>query len=239
MKHYIFLSVIFFLISCSSFDEITPGTTKAKQINSINKTGISIKTNLFYSVPDDYNPKKSFPLIVCLHGTGSNSVTFHDLFKPVTNDMGFVLLTPQGSKMTEENFGWTWGENADQSILNSIDFIRKTVNINISQIYILGFSSGGSLAWNIGLKYPHNFAGIVPLCSTIDPNNLSPTNYYQKFYLAHGEIETSLHEPYSEIQQSFEQNNIKSSYIVYDGIGHNLPEPKQDEIRRILGFLKE
>ena len=141
--------------------------------------------------------------------------------------------------MLNDNFGWTWGENAEQSILNSIDYIRKTVNIDISRTYILGFSSGGSLAWNIGLKYPHNFAGIVPLCSTINPEKLSSQNKSQKFYLAHGELETSLHEPYSQIHRILKENNIKFNYSIYEGIGHNLPDPKDVEIGKLLKFLSD
>jgi len=238
MKHFLLYIIFISLFTCSSYEEITPGTTRPKQISTMDQTGKSIKTNLIYSVPNTYNPKEKFPLIVCLHGSGSNSAAFHDLFKPVTDELGYLLLTPQGSKMTDENFGWSWGENAEQSILNSIDYVRQTVNIDISRIYILGFSSGGSLAWKIGLKYPHNFAGIVPLCSTIDSEKLSPTNYHQKFYLAHGELEESLHEPYSQINEMLKQSNVKSNYVVYDGVGHDLPELKGEEIRRIFEFLE-
>jgi len=239
MKHFLLVIILISIFTCSSYEEIAPGTTRPKQISTMDHTGKPIKTNLIYSVPNNYNPKEKFPLIICLHGTGSNSAAFHNLFKPVTDDMGFVLLTPQGSKMTDENFGWTWGKDAEQSILNSIEYVRKTVNIDISKIYILGFSSGGSLAWNIGLKYPYNFAGIVPLCCTINSEKISSQNYGQKFYLAHGELEESLHEPYSKIDEVLYQHNVVSTYVVYDGIGHTLPEAKGKEIRKILEFLND
>lgn len=141
--------------------------------------------------------------------------------------------------MTDENFGWKWNENAEQSVLNTIDYVRHTVNIDISKIYILGFSSGGSLAWKIGMKFPYNFTGIVPLCCTIGPEKITPANFHQKFYLAHGELEFLLHESFSKIHNILKQNNSNVKYVIYDGVGHNLPEPKGEEIRRILEFLNQ
>ncbi len=157
----IHLLSITILMGCSKqYEPIPPKFVTSAEVNFKGINENQIVTKILYSVPNNYNLRESFPLVVALHGSGSNSAAFHNLWKSTTDPLGFVLLTPQGDSMTEEGFGWRWGNNADRSVLISIDIVRKLVNIDPRRIYIAGFSSGGRLAYVLGLKYSNLFRGI-------------------------------------------------------------------------------
>jgi predicted esterase len=83
---------------------IEPCTTTSVEIHFRELTGNTKSINCLYSVPVNYNPEKAWPLIITLHGDGSNAVAFHYLWKPVTDSAGFVLLTPQGENFTPDIF---------------------------------------------------------------------------------------------------------------------------------------
>ncbi len=157
------------LMGCSKqYEPISPKFVTSAEINFKGINENQIVTKILYSVPNNYNPRESFPLVVALHGSGSNSAAFHNLWKSTTDPLGFVLLTPQGDSMTEEEFGWRWGNNADRSVLISIDIVRKSVNVDPRRIYIAGFSSGGRLAYVLGLKYSNLFRGLAALGARFD-----------------------------------------------------------------------
>jgi len=121
-----------------------------------------------YFVPDKYTPEQAWPLVVALHGYGDNAAAFHDLWKSVTDSLGFVLLTPQGEERTQEGFGWAWGSNAERAVQISIDIVRKVVHVDPKRIYLTGFSLGGSLCYVLVLNHPQIFRGIAPLGAPFD-----------------------------------------------------------------------
>ncbi|MBN1996474.1 hypothetical protein JW935_02905 [candidate division KSB1 bacterium] len=82
------------------------------------ENGKAVNSPFICSVPQNYSNKNKYPLLVALHGSGSDAKTFHDLWKSVTDSLGFVLLTPQGEKPGPLGIGKNWGENTERSVLN-------------------------------------------------------------------------------------------------------------------------
>ena len=174
-----------------------------------------------------------------MHGYGSNAEAFHDIWKPVTDSLGFVLLTPRGQKKIEEDFGWKWGDDAIRTIQLSMDIVQKKVNIDKRRIYIAGFSMGGELALKTGMQYPFIFKGIASLCSDIDSTRITNMLYKknQNIYIAHGELENHILNDSTYSQEILSHFNSKLKHVIYKGIGHSLPKPINNEIKHILVFL--
>ena len=229
------------LVSCGNhFSPIPPGYITQGEATFKGSNGREIKSSFLFSVPYNYNPKRSFPLIVALHGYGSNSAAFHDLWKSSTDTLGYVLLTPQGENKTEEGIGWGWGENAERSVLIGIDVARKSVHIDSRKIYLAGFSSGGKLAYFLGLKYANVFHGIAALSAHFDeelvPKNMVMMNKI-KVYIGHGSLEQEIAEQSKMAAASLKKLGFEVNHVQYVGIGHSLPEPKEVELARILSYL--
>jgi predicted esterase len=225
---------------------IEPGRITSVEIHFRERTGKTKSINCLYSVPLNYHPEKAWPLIITLPGDGSNAAAFHDLWKPVTDSAGFVLLTPQGENVTPEGFGFSWGENAEQSIRMSMNLVQQKVHIDREKIYLTGFSSGGTLTYLIGLKYPHIFKGIAPLGASFraeflpgTSDGLSSHSMLNGFpvYIGHGTLERNFDSDAKLAESLLKKLGCLVKLTPYEGVGHGLPKPMEDELARILNFL--
>ncbi|MBN2410690.1 dienelactone hydrolase family protein [candidate division KSB1 bacterium] len=237
----IYFYSISLLLSCGrSYDHIPPRQVTAGEIHFQGTQGEPVQNTFLYSVPQNYDPGNSYPMIVTLHGGGSNATAFHDLWKSTTDSLGFVLLTPRGDVENETGIGRRWGENAERSVMISIDIVRKAAHVDPGRIYIAGFSSGGKTAYYLGLKCANLFHGFAALGAPLEKNVFHKNKIFpnkQKIYIAHGSLETQIAEKSTPVIDELKNHGAAVEYVQYQGIGHTLPEPKEHELGRILNYL--
>ena len=87
------------LLGCEKkYDYIEPRAVATIQVNFKDQSGCARNTMSLYSVPDQYTPEQAWTVVVALYGYGDTAASFHDLWKSITDSLGFVLLTPQGEE---------------------------------------------------------------------------------------------------------------------------------------------
>ncbi|MBN2011396.1 prolyl oligopeptidase family serine peptidase [candidate division KSB1 bacterium] len=123
-------------------------------------------------VPPSYDPIKSYPLIIRLHGS-TDTVSwdlswYHD---PIQTDDPCFVLSP---KTTIPHSGW--GTSWDQIYptpmritMDVVDSLQKEFNIDTTRLYIHGTSMGGFGVFNVLAKEPGRFAGAFAICGGGDP----------------------------------------------------------------------
>jgi len=132
-------------------------------------------------VPDGEGPH---PTVLLLHGWGASA---HDLIglAPVLHGGRALVLCPQGALAFQAGpgmlgYGWfalTPGRPPDPA---DIDAARRQVEafldeaharypIDPKRLVIAGFSQGGFLAYQIALRAPQRFAGLMALSSWLPP----------------------------------------------------------------------
>jgi predicted peptidase len=119
-------------------------------------------------LPQDYDEKDSWPLMLFLHGAGERGddlelVKKHGPPKIVETDSGFpfVLVTPQ-CKANK------WWEPIFLTAL--LDEVCANYKIDEDRVYVTGLSMGGYGTWSLAAHTPNRFAAIVPICGGGDPN---------------------------------------------------------------------
>ena len=242
-----FIPAVLLLFGCErNYPYHKPRATAAVEVNLTDLNGHAKRVACLYSVPIGYTQAQKWPLVVALHGYGGSAAEFIDLWKPVTDSLGFVLLTPQGEDRAAEGIGWAWGSNAERSLLVGIEIVRKATHIDPRRAYVAGFSAGGGLAYAMGLKYPRVFHGIAALGAPFENESISPNTKRQqaigafhnlRVYIGHGTLEanfTTAAQPAAEI---FRGLGASVTFVPYEGIGHTLPEPMARELAKILVFL--
>jgi predicted esterase len=199
-----------------------------------------IRTTALLSLPASLPPDAPVPLLVALHGHGDNAAAFHDLWKPSADSLGMALLTPQGDGRADGvPGGRTWGRCAERSVLAALDAAAGTVFVHPGRVYLAGFSMGGSLCLKLGLGRPGRFRGMAVLGAgdayrgpPDRPERLRST----RVFLGHGGLEANVAQA-RRFHGILEAAGVEARLSVYPGIGHSLPEPMQEELRRILGYL--
>jgi predicted peptidase len=133
--------------------------------------------NFLVHLPPSYRSatKQKYPLILFLHGAGERG---DDVAKVAVHGPPKLLLNPAKLSAAEraavpylENFivlspqcpaNQRWDNDMLLALLDR--FIEKTERVDTNRVYLTGLSMGGYGTWSFGLRNPHRFAAIAPIC---------------------------------------------------------------------------
>lgn len=124
------------------------------------------------------------PTIVALHGWGASAFDLVGLAPYLANGR-FQVLCPQGAITVplgfRDGYGWfplsSFGQGTNESALDqATDAVRGFLGtaaqrypIDEHKLVVLGFSQGGTVAYNLALADPARFAALVALSSWLPP----------------------------------------------------------------------
>jgi phospholipase/carboxylesterase len=120
--------------------------------------------------PLHYAPGYAYPLIVWLHGPGSDERQLLRIM-PLLSMRNHVGVAPRGiatsSAGEPAEYGWTLDERgmheAEQRVFDTIEAAFRTFNIHSRRVFLAGFDVGGTLAFRLAMNHPYKFAGIISL----------------------------------------------------------------------------
>ena len=106
-------------------------------------------------VPENFERTRSYPLLVMLHGSGSDDRNM--LNDGLLTEHDFIQIAPYG-RGTSNCFTT---DGAEIDVKEAIDDVIRYYPIDTSKIIIAGFSMGGYGAYRIFYEYPKQFKGIA------------------------------------------------------------------------------
>ena len=134
-----------------------------------------------YFSPVENGDTTKYPLVIWLHGMGDGAeeglqVTKSDIAFWTSDEFqnrfegsnGAFIFAPRS--LEEEGIYWT--DSLIYPLRATIDdFIAKNKdNIDLSRIYIGGYSMGGKMTLKMAVAYPELFAAIFPICPAWTPS---------------------------------------------------------------------
>ncbi len=134
-------------------------------------------------VPRSYDPARKWPLLVLLHGGGSDYMATLRLAMGYTRlpgkaqglaarripvaaglpDLPALIATPSGYGNTD--FRWA----AETEVLEVVDDVRRHYAVDEDRVWLAGISRGGWAALQIGLRHAGRFAAVVDISGFVDP----------------------------------------------------------------------
>ena len=198
-------------------------------------------------LPPDYDPGKKYPLIIGLHGNGSNPHLFSDLWRYM-RDEEVIYAVPQspynyttrGGTLTQQ-YSWSvisrerslW-EIADPLVTEYYANIALDIGkeYNTGKIILFGFSQGAGFAYAGGIKYHEIFNGIICFGGRLpDPDEYPwflssgdlEANNNLKIFIAHGTADQMI--GVSEARKSnriLKKNGCTTRLEIFEG-GHYVP----------------
>ena len=159
--------------------------------------------------PDGYHAGGSYPLVILMHGYGSNMSDLAPLV-PMISREGYLFAFPNAPIRLDFGMGmvgyaWSAPLDADfdqdgraESLLEGfVDDVTTRYGIEEGRVVIGGFSQGGMMAFRHGLRHADRFPGIVALSSRLPPQDrpseAGDTTLSQRVFVAHGAIDDVIH----------------------------------------------
>jgi predicted esterase len=112
------------------------------------------------SVPRDYTPARPAPLILALHGAGGNAQHGINLFMPVADAAGLILLGPDSRGRTWDIILGEYGPDV-AFIDQALSYVFGRYAIDPAHVVISGFSDGASYALSLGLMNGDLFPEVI------------------------------------------------------------------------------
>lgn len=195
--------------------------------------------SLHYIVREPSEKSENPPLLILLHGYGSNE---QDLFS-FAEELPKELLIVSAQAPYEMGYGgYAWyainfdeinGKFSDlkqartsiDKIAGFIDEIKVKYNTNQDKTFLLGFSQGAILSYSLSFIYPNKVNHIIALSGYINdemiPKQISD-NIKTDYYCSHGTVDQVLPIEWARKSKPFLDNlsleNVYSEYPVGHGV---------------------
>ncbi|MGZ8844915.1 MAG: carboxylesterase family protein [Pyrinomonadaceae bacterium] len=199
-----------------------------------NARGETLPYRLF--VPQNYDRKKKYPLVVYLHGGGVGD----DNLKQINGGNGYLIdFFTQAETQTRhpalvvapQSSGDGWIETPRvpanptrqlKLVVELIDSLRRTYSIDGKRLYVAGQSLGGFGTFAIVAEFPQLFAAGVPLCGGADESKVS-SMIKTPLWVFHGEKDETVPVDFSRrIVAAMKKAGGSVKYTEYPGAGHNI-----------------
>jgi poly(3-hydroxybutyrate) depolymerase len=127
-------------------------------------------------VPSKYDKAKKYPLVIALHGLGSNpqQIMRYKGLTDLAEKHGYVVAAPMGYNSR----GWygapvmagavkddpkNLSELSEKDVMNVLEVMKKEYSIDPDRIYLMGHSMGGGGTWHLAITHPEIWAALAPI----------------------------------------------------------------------------
>jgi len=235
MKRFFFLALFFVVLSSTLFSQ-------------------KINTTLTYSVNLPVKKTVKTPVLILLHGYGSNESDLFELAK--TMDPRFITFSLRAPNDCKEQ-GYCWYEldrfpNGDfkydyeqakasrTKILSFISNACKAYHLDSTQVFLLGFSQGTIMSYDIAMFSPQKIKGIVALSGRMmEESKQQKTNPEAlaklKFFVGHGNSDNMIKISEAEKAIAFlkEKGVTQLTYKTYE-MPHSVSGNELNDLRAWL-----
>ena len=139
-------------LACSH-DPDVPGLTRRR----VELDGHAM--NYLAYAPTSYDPALPTAVVVALHGAHMTAEGYEGLGAEVADAKGFLLLVPEGSVASGQGFTWAAGDAL--LVGRALDDLEACYSVDPRRRFVEGYSSGGAIAYLLGLGHAERFAGVA------------------------------------------------------------------------------
>lgn len=122
-------------------------------------------------LPQAYEPRYPYPLLVFLHGYGETETQWIDAV-PSLSRRNYICIGLRGTipvPKKDEKPGYSWGRDRrcdsaiEDYVMTAIRDTMRVCHIHSERIYLAGICEGSSIAYRLGLTFADQFAGVIAL----------------------------------------------------------------------------
>ena len=184
-------------------------------------------------------PIENPPLLILLHGYGSNELDLFSFANELPNSLVIVSLRAP-YEMGYGGYAWydinLDSENNKFSDLNqareslkkiktTIDYLKTKYSTNPNNTFLLGFSQGAILSYALSFNFPNKIQHVIALSGYLN-TELIPKENIQKvntdYYISHGTVDQVIPVDWARKAGPFlDSKELKNEYSEYP-VGHGV-----------------
>ncbi len=138
-------------------------------------------------VPPGYDGKQPVPVVLALHGGGSNADQLARVcgLNEKADQAGFLVVYPNGTGRMVRALTWNGGNCCAYAMWNKVDdvgFIRvlldelaKVANVDAKRVYATGMSNGAIMTYRLAAELSDRIAAIAPVSGTMGTESCQPS----------------------------------------------------------------
>ncbi|MBK5354728.1 dienelactone hydrolase family protein [Pseudomonas sp. TH41] len=215
-----------------------------------------LQTDLPLNYLEQANPEShNQPLVIFLHGYGSNEQDLFGIKDELPAQYTFLSVRAP-MEMEEGSYQWFRkkgegaynGETDDlkssgQLLLDFVAQAAKKYHTEANKVFLVGFSQGAIMSYEVGLRHPQAVGGIAALSGRILPvlkSGLKPDEKRQALaiFIGHGTADKRL--PYTDgtdADRVLQSLSLKPEFHAYPGLGHNISDAEMQDLNAWLQRL--
>ncbi len=198
----------------------------------------------YIQLPPEYDPYKRYPVIVTLHGGGTNALQQIDWWAGVRNDKGmrlghatrhgYIVVAPEWGRQGQNEYEYSARTHA--LVLHSLRDACRRFSVDTDRVFISGHSMGGDAAWDLGISHPDLWAGVIPIVAISDKycTHYWPNAEYVPFYIVSGEFDGGKSVHNARDVDRYMKRGFDVTVVEFRGRGH---ENFSDEVLRIFDWM--
>lgn len=194
-------------------------------------------------VPENYNSKKKYPVILWLHGKSARGNNLEILLSWGEGYGPLFFARPENQKKfpcfivvpqcpAGQLWAGPWSQPASRQlrlVIKTLKQVRMRYGIDARRRYVVGVSMGGFGTWDLIGRFPKTFAAAMPMCGGGYPPRAALMKEVA-IWAFHGKADKAVpHSRTEEMVEAAKKSGAKVKYSEYDGVGHNVWERAFEE----------
>jgi predicted peptidase len=197
-------------------------------------------------LPENYDGKKKYPLILFLHGRGESgtdnesqlthgaTLFLRDSIRKkypaiivfpqcrVTSYWSNVEIKEDSSGKRVFNFSPKGEPTKDLALTEKLLLqLQHDLFVNKKQMYVMGLSMGGMGTFEIVRRYPKMFAAAIPICGGANPSSAKQLRK-TSWWIFHGAKDDVVNPEFSvQMVKALQQQNANVKFSLYPDANHN------------------
>lgn len=182
-------------------------------------------------VPSGYDGSSALPLVIAYHGNGGCAdqfAAYEAQLESTADSNGFLLAYPQGVIRAKGAAEWDPGDDGSQNInTNDLAFfdsmladITNSYNVESSQVYAVGYSNGGMMAYGLACTRGDQVAAVGIMSGIMLPGTCDAENYTSVLHF-HGTADFAL--PYEGNQDFQAVSAVIDFWVSHNNISNTTP----------------
>jgi len=174
-------------------------------------------------LPAGYDPKKAYPAVLFLHGSGergkdgvaSGQIGLGAAIARHPEAFPAIAVFPQAEK--------TWAADSDdaRAALAALEDTARRNKIDPNRVVLTGLSMGGFGAYEIAAAHPEMFSALVPICGRGRPESAATLRALPTWIVCGDEDQPRAVQNAREMARVLKEKGGSPRHTEYRAVGHN------------------